>query len=81
MTVYDLPNVTVTPVGNPAIAYRISANEGYYIHLPIYEENEFKTYIVLRADTDWTTVQIVAEADLPEDYIINGDTDNEHEVM
>lgn len=81
MTVYDLSNVTVVPVGDPARAYRINSNEGYYIHLPSYEDNVFTTAVVLLASYDFSTVQIVAEADLPEDNIINGNTTPEVEVM
>ena len=79
MSVYELPNVTVTPVGN--IAYRIRANEGYYIKIPEYEALEYRTYQILETTYDFSTVQIVAESDLPEDCVINGGGgNNDHEV-
>ena len=83
MTVYDIPNVTVEAIGNPAIGYRITANEGYYIHIDsMHEELVYKTVVGLRADFDFSTVQIVAEADLPEGAeILGGETEPETEVM
>ncbi len=79
MTVYDIPNVTVIPIGT--IGFRIIPNEGYYIKLPEYGEFVYKTYAILEASYDFSTVQIVAGADLPEGAEILGDTSNDHEVM
>lgn len=81
MGVYDLQNVTIEAVGDPVVCYRIRANSGYYIHLPQHEENSFARIVVLRTDYDFSTVQIVAEADLPEGAEIHGDTEPGHEVM
>ena len=81
MSVYDLPNVTVIPVGDPVVMYRINSNEGWYIHLPSHEDFVFKTAVALRPDYDFSTVQIVAEADLPADAEILGDDNNDHEIM
>ena len=76
MSVYDLPHVTVTPVGNPAVGYTIVSDAGWYIHLPSHDPLVFKTAVMLRADYDFSTVQIVAEADLPEDAEILGGGDD-----
>lgn len=78
MTVYDIENVTVVAVGSPAVGYRITANEGYYIHCVEHEELSYTTIVLLRADYDFSTVQVVAEADLPEGAEIHGG--NDHEV-
>ena len=81
MTVYELQNVTVTPMAGGNM-YRIVSNEGWYIHLPTHNELVFKTAVLLRADYDFSTVQIVAEADLPEGAeILGGDTQPETDVM
>ncbi len=79
MSVYDLQNVTVEEIGNPAVMYRITSNSGYYIHIPsLHEELTYKTVVALLASFDFSTVQIVAEADLPEGAEICGDvTDTE----
>lgn len=70
MTVYEIPNIehcTVEEIENPVIMYRICSNEGWYIHLTQSEELMFKTAVALRYDYDFSTVQIVEEADLPPD--------------
>jgi len=61
--------------------FRITTESGYYIKMPLYEELEYKTVGIIMPTTDLSTVQIVAEADLPDGYVINGDTDNEPEIM
>lgn len=69
MTVYEIPNIehcTVEEIGEPVVAYRIRSNDGWYIHLPQHDELVYKTVVALRYDYDFSTVQIVTEADLPE---------------
>lgn len=90
MTVYEIPNIehcTVAPVGT--MGYRITANEGWYIHLgtstPGEDENGnptklYMTVALLRNDYDFSQVEICAEADLPENAEICGGG-NDHEVM
>ena len=82
MTVYDIPHVTVTPVANGRM-FLIVADEGWYIHIPsIHDELVYKGAVGLEASFDFSTVQIVAEADLPEGAeILGGDTQPETEVM
>ena len=81
MTVYDIPHVTVTPVANGRM-FLIVADEGWYIHCPEHEELVYKGAVGLRADYDFSLVQIVAEADLPEGAeILGGDDQPETEVM
>lgn len=81
MTVYDIPHVTVTPVANGRM-FLIVADEGWYIHCPEHEELVYKGAVGLRADYDFSQIQIVAEADLPEGAeILGGDTQPETEVM
>lgn len=86
MTVYEIPNIehcNVEPIGNPAIGYRISTHEGWYIRYDTGDEylaNIWKTTICPLANDDFTKVIIVAEADLPEGAEICGG-DNDHEVM
>lgn len=77
MNVYDLQNVTVEAVGDPVVCYRIRANAGYYIHLPEHEENSYTTVVILRTAYDFSTVEIVAESDLPEGAEIHG-SNNDH---
>ena len=86
MTVYEIPNIehcTVRLVGD--IVYRINSNGGWYIHLNDGDEetaNIYKTAVALRTDYDFSQVQIIAEADLPEGAeICGGDDEPEHEVM
>lgn len=81
MTVYDIPNVTVEEMGNPVFLYRITTVEGYVIKLPTYEELEYKTVAVFRTTDDLSVVQILPISELPEGAFINGNTDDEHEVM
>lgn len=79
MTVYEIPNIehcTVTEIGNPTIGYKINSNGGWYIHLNNGVEdtaNIWKTCVTLGANADFSIVQIVAEADLPENAEICGD--------
>ena len=78
MTVYEIPNIehcTVEEIGNPAIMYRITSHDGYYIHLNDGDEetaNLYKSAVALRAAYPFEQVQIVAEADLPENAEICG---------
>lgn len=81
MNVYDIPNVTVEEMGNPVLFYRINTVSGYVLKLPDYEELEYKTAAVLLPTYDFSLVQVIAESDLPEGAYINGNTDNDHEVM
>ena len=83
MTVYEIPNIencTVTVVAN-GLGYKIKTNDGWVIHLPTYAENEYSTVIALLATFDFSTVQILPISSLEGDYVINGETDNEYEVM
>ena len=79
MSVYDLLNVTVEEMGT--IYYRVRTNEGYYMACPMYGENVYKTVGTFRVSYDFSLVQIVAEADLPEGAELNGGEYNDHEVM
>lgn len=91
MTVYDIPNIEhcdVSPFGSLGI--RIVCHEGWYVHLANdpdgVDENGNPTKLyrgaaILRTDYDFSTVEITAEADLPENAEICGGGDNEHEVM
>ena len=78
MTVYEIQNInhcTVEEIGNPAIGYRITSNEGWYIHLNNGHEetaNVWKGAVILLATYPFEQVQIVAEADLPADADICG---------
>ena len=92
MTIYDIPNIEhcdVTPIGT--VGWRVSAHDGWYIHkstdLPSMDEEGnttiiYRTYVAIRNTEDLSGIEIVAEADLPANAEICGDTgNNEHEVM
>lgn len=87
MTIHEIPNIehcTIEEMGS--IAYRVRTNEGWYIHLNNGVEdtvNVYKTVVILILPYDFSTVEIIAEADLPEGAEICGGEDNEpeHEVM
>lgn len=86
MTVYEVLNIehcTVKPLGDPVVVYRIKADEGWYIHLNDGDEereNAWKTSVALSANYDFSLVQIVAEADLPEGAEIYGIVNPSHPV-
>lgn len=66
MTVYDLPHCNVEPVGEPVGSYVITTEEGWYIHLTKRNpQNHYKTAVMLNANYDWSSIEIVAAADLP----------------
>ena len=86
MTVYEIPNIEhcdVVPIGT--LGYRITAHEGWYIHLNNGVEdtvNVWKGAVALLANDDFSMVEIRAEADLPEGAeICGGDDEPEHEVV
>lgn len=81
MTINDLQNVTYESFGNPVSAYRITANEGYCMHTPQHEENSYARIIVVRADYDFSTIQVLLIADLPEDAELHGVTTPETETV
>lgn len=80
MTINELQNVTYEAVGNPVVCYRITANEGYCIHTPQHEENSYATVIVVPASYDFSTIQVLLIADLPEGAEIHGGGNN-HEII
>lgn len=77
MTVNEIPNInhcTVELVGNGR-GYRITAHEGWYIHLNDGiegSENVYKGAVILMATYDFTQVEIVPESELPEGSEIHG---------
>ena len=88
MTIYEIPNIehcNVRTIGNPVVMYRVTANEGWYIHLNDGvedTENIWKGVVGLPVNYDFSLVEIRAEADLPEcAEICGGDNEPEHEVM
>lgn len=88
MTIYEIPNIehcTVTPVGNPPVIFRVTALEGWYIHLNDgNEENAmtYKTAVALISTYDFSIVQIIPESELPEGAeILGGNTDPEIETI
>lgn len=88
MTVNEIPNInncTIEEIGSPAFMYRITSNEGWYIHLNDSDEvsaNHYKTCVILRTDYDFSIVQILPESELPEGAeILGGNTEPDHEVM
>lgn len=81
MTVYGIPNIENCNVRQIGTAFRIVTNDGWVIKLPEYEENIYSTAVILLESYDFSTVQILPISELPEDAVINGNTDNDHEVM
>ena len=91
MTIYDIPNIEhcdITTVGSSH--YRIFAHEGWYIYqadnIPGVDADGnptkvYRTVAILYVNYDFSLVEITAEADLPENAEICGDTGNDHEVM
>lgn len=78
MSVNDLQNVRVENFGNPISAHRITANEGYCIHLVTHAENEYATVIIVPASYDFSTIQVLPIGELPEGAEIHGgNTENE----
>lgn len=81
MTVFDIPNIEhcdVVAVGT--VAYRVNTHTGWYIHKPMFgggaddEGNptkNYKTSTIIRVDEDMTGIEITAEADLPDNAVIN----------
>lgn len=84
MTIYEIPgieNCTVTELGNPVVGYKIVANDGWCIHTSNHAENEYARLIGIRIDYDFSTIQILEIATLPEGSEIHGGNDNNTEVM
>ena len=91
MTIHDIPNIehcTIETIG--AVAYRLFAHEGWYIYLPNSGDGEddngnpikiYKTVVIISQTYDFSLVEITAEADLPPNIEICGDTGNDPEVM
>ena len=88
MTIYEIPNIehcTVAPVGNPPVIFRVTAHEGWYIHLNDGIEdtaNYYKTFVALNATYPFEQVQIIPASELPEGAeILGGNTEPETETM
>ena len=80
MTINEIPNITYTIIGNN-IGYRIVANDGYCIHTPQHEENEYARLIAVPVSYDLSQIQVLLIADLPEGSEVHGGNENEPEVM
>ena len=82
MTIFEVPNIehcTVTSVSNGTL-YTIVAHEGWYMHLNDGDEEAatiWKGAMILRADYDYSQLEIRAEADLPEGAEICASHDEE----
>ena len=84
MTVYEIPNINncnVEEFGNPAIGYRITANNGWCIHTANHNENEYARVIAIPATYDMSTIEIVNISTLPDGSEIHGGTDNNVETV
>lgn len=91
MTIYDIPNIEhcdISMIGT--VLYRVIAHEGWYIYLadeiPGIDENGNPTKIykgaaILSVNYDFSTVEITAEADLPDNAEICGVGGNDQEIM
>jgi hypothetical protein len=86
MTVYEIPNIehcTVEPMANGRM-FRITANEGWYIHLNDGDElsaNLYKGAVALLSTYPFEQVEIVPESELPEDAEILGGGEQDTEIM
>lgn len=74
----QIPHITPHQNGNPAFSFDIEADEGYFIHLTTWDNDEelsnvYKTFTAVYPDDDINIIQVVAEADLPTDAHICGD--------
>ena len=82
MTVYDLPHIASVRYIEVLGAYRVETEEGYWIRLPSFEENVWKTITSIYPDEDLTAIQIVHESELPEGAeLCGGNTEPTPEVM
>ena len=80
-SVFDLPHVAlIEPIGDPVFMWRITMEDGYWIHQPVFGENVWKTVTGIYPNEDLSTTEIRATADLPENAELCGG-DNDHEVM
>lgn len=82
ITKQDLENIphiaSVSQVGNPALAFKVRTESGYYIHQTTWDEDEdlqnvWKTVTYIYPSEDINTIIILAEADLPENADKCGD--------
>lgn len=81
MTINDIQNVSYESFGNPVSAYRITADEGYCIHTPQHEENSYARIIIVRADYDFSTIQVLLMSELPEDAEVHGSVEPDTETV
>lgn len=72
----NVPNIehcSIRTIGDPAIGYVISTDDGWYIHRNDGDEetaNVWKTATTIRTVEDPAILQIVPESDLPPGYEI-----------
>lgn len=75
MNIYDVSNIencTIRPIGDPVAGYRINSNAGWFLH--IVGERYYKTAMALSVNFDFSTLEVIAETDLPEGAEILGVT-------
>ena len=63
MKVFDISNITTKEIGG---MYLITADSGYCIHLPEHDELIYKGAVALQPFYDFSKIEVVAVADLPE---------------
>lgn len=85
MTIREIPNINncnIEEFGNPVSAYRITANDGWCIHMEGHDDNEYTRVIIIGAnDPAISTIEILEIATLPEGSEIHGGNDNDAEIM
>ena len=73
-----IPHIAnVEQLGNPALMFTVTTENGYFIHQTTWDDNEdlsnvWKTVTGIYPDEDINTIIILAEADLPENADICG---------
>ena len=72
--VQALPHIAKIDVIGNNLAWRVTTEDGYVIHKPVYGENQWKTVAMLYPSDDISTIVICAESDLDEDAVVNGGT-------
>lgn len=79
---YTFEHLTISRVvGEPARAYFVTTEEGYYIRKASFEENTWKTTTVIYSYDDLGAIQILHASELPEGAEIMGGETPDTEVM
>lgn len=59
-----IEHIQVSPIGKPALCYRLKADEGWVICMKVNEQTLYRKFVTIRFNYDISTISAVSEDDV-----------------